>query len=732
MKKKFLMGALSCLFAFVGVFMVACGDKEATKVESFEVNGITMSYKADESVDFSNVTLDVVYDNEKSETLTVKEIDVALSDVQEDTQFVINTDGLSSQPAGNLTVGEYDITATIVAFDQTISLGTVTIESLWSQYSVVEFSAPEFISSYNNNATITDSEDSFYNSDELYTVGDDNPFKFRPTLSVFDEETGSLLDPNTYITLDEYNLDVNVYLIRGGETILADQTYYSYSNFAFDFTEKAIGERVRVELSLTDYNKDAFGRDISPIEFTFKVEDGWNVYDALDLGRMNLVQDGFTATGYARAQSQNIFYDSESQSYVRVFYPTLWKEFLEENGRTDLQPVKALFLHNDIAITTDSLPEEFFVTEVAQDHYAYGSLRDFALIYGHYLQDDDFTINGNYYQIDSSALPLGKSDGNSDSLKIFESSNNAIAGHSTLFNFYGKLDNTTTARGHIKNLNTIGNSGDYFGGDAIANGGALIFVKSMHSTLEVDNCIAKQYLIAWYGEQSVAEVQEGVGNLYIDQVKTYDCFNSAIFAYASGENQITNSELKRFGGPAIFLISLADANNTDIVPSSFDVDDNTVIESYVAGDEAWFVLVGANNIAPIIPSLDGALVYSNNTIMQNIQSGEETTAKFNLISVSLDNGYLTSNEKVYTELLIGEESENNIVFDTVKHQQTPYIVLETNTGKSVGLIPNGQSFTPTDATALATLGGDYLMLVLPQGQTQIGVVLELYQTQQSA
>lgn len=731
MKKKFLMGALSCLLAFVGVFMVACGDKEATKVETCEVNGLATSYKSNDTVDFSNVTLDVVYDNEKSETLTVKEIDVALDSVQEGTQFVINTDGLASQTAGNLTVGEYDITATIVAFDQTIELGTVKVASMWSQYKVIEFSEPSFISVYNSNATITDSEDSFYNSDEIYTVGDDNPFKFKPTLTVIDE-TGSVIDPNTYITLDNYNLDVDVYLVRGGEETLADATYYNYSNFAFDFTQEAIGETVRVELSLADFDKNVYGRDITPIEFTFKVEDGWNVYDALDLGRMNLVQDGFTAQGYARAQSQNIFYDSESQSYVKIFYPTLWKEFLEEQGRNDLQPVKALFLHNDIAITTDSLPEEFFVTEVAQDHYAYGSLRDFTLIYGYYLQDDDFTINGNYFTIDSSALPLSKSDGNSDSLKIFETSNEAIAGHTTLFNFYGKLDNTTTSRGHIRNLNTIGNSGDYFGKEAIENGGALIFVKSMHSTLEVENSIAKQYLIAWFGEQSVANVQEGVGNLYIDQVKTYDCFNSAIFAYASGENVITNSELKRFGGPAIFLISQADANNTNVVPSSFDVDDNTVIESYVAGDEAWFMLVKADGIAPIIPSLDGALVYSNNTIMQNIQSGEETTAKFNLISVSLDNGYLASNEKVFTELLIGEESENNIVFDTTKYHNTPYIVLETNTGKSVGLIPNGQSFTPTDPAALATLNGEYLMLVLPQNNTKIGAVLELYQAQPTA
>ena len=63
MKKKFLMGALSCLLAFVGVFMVACGDKEATKVETFEVNGLATSYKSNDTVDFSNVTLDVVYDN---------------------------------------------------------------------------------------------------------------------------------------------------------------------------------------------------------------------------------------------------------------------------------------------------------------------------------------------------------------------------------------------------------------------------------------------------------------------------------------------------------------------------------------------------------------------------------------------------------------------------------------------------------------------------------------------
>lgn len=215
MKKKFLMGALSCLLAFVGVFMVACGDKEATKVETFEVNGLATSYKSNDTVDFSNVTLDVVYDNEKSETLTVKEIDVALDSVQEGTQFVINTDGLASQTAGNLTVGEYDITATIVAFDQTIELGTVKVASMWSQYKVIEFSEPSFISVYNSNATITDSEDSFYNSDEIYTVGDDNPFKFKPTLTVIDE-TGSVTDPNTYITLDNYNLDVDVYLVRGG------------------------------------------------------------------------------------------------------------------------------------------------------------------------------------------------------------------------------------------------------------------------------------------------------------------------------------------------------------------------------------------------------------------------------------------------------------------------------------------------------------------------------------
>ena len=735
-KKYALMFVSVLLIAFIGIFASACGEeKNPTKnIASVSANNLEEYYHNTATIDFSAVTLNVTYDDNTNVTMTNGEVDIDIANAESTTQFVLYTDGLGAMEDGNLSIGTYDITCQIVGNDTVYNLGTITIsDNMNLIYNLIYFGEPEFVTTYRTNIGATEQEDSFYSNSEIYTVGDDNEFVFKPEMSLMSKENSTIYEPS------DFDVDVKVYLVVNNDsTLLEDNTYYTFSNFAFDFTDEAIGQTFRIEVTPSDFSADISGNAVNPVTFTFKVEDGWNAYTADDIARINIVD--YDVTEFARYQSQDIFYNADTQVYERRLTYDIWEQHLAEKGYASesLHSINGIYMHGNISITPEDIPDDFFVTE-AESAYAAGSLRDFSLLYMHYL-NNNFVFNGNYFMIDVSELPLGLSNTSYSGYIYSENQARYYPGHSTVFSFSGKVDNTTTETATFKNVNSIGNTGGVVSiegdsNEAIKASGGLILLKSIHATTNVDNSIAKEYLIAWYGESSLMDRERG--NIYINGVKTYDCFNSGAFAYASDMNTISNSEFKRFGGPVILMVSEAENGVVDRY-AGFTIDDNSVLESYVNGTEAWFVMQQATQIASQLIGLELLLNQCNNSMMTPIEvtssTGQVSTKNcMNLIALVMDQDYLASTEqKLFADYLRGEASASNQAFSTYNNAIINGILEQSQYRAPVFMSNAGDIGYTTGAsidfaTGSTQFNGNELYVLYPLGSTMAGLVLDLKQ-----
>ena len=735
-KKYALMFVSVLLIAFIGIFASACGEeKNPTKnITSVSANNLEEYYHNTATIDFSAVTLNVTYDDNTNVKMTNGEVDIDIANAESTTQFVLYTDGLGALEDGNLIIGTYDITCQIVGNDTVYNLGTITIsDNMNLIYNLIYFGEPEFVTTYRTNIGATEQEDSFYSNSEIYTVGDDNEFVFKPEMSLMSKENSTIYEPS------DFDVDVKVYLVVNNDsTLLEDNTYYTFSNFAFDFTDEAIGQTFRIEVTPSDFSADISGNAVNPVTFTFKVEDGWNAYTADDIARINIVD--YDVTEFARYQSQDIFYNADTQVYERRLTYDIWEQYLAEKGYASesLHSINGIYMHGNISITPEDIPDDFFVTE-AESAYAAGSLRDFSLLYMHYL-NNNFVFNGNYFMIDVSELPLCLSNTSYSGYIYSENQARYYPGHSTVFSFSGKLDNTTTETATFKNVNSIGNTGGVVSiegdsNEAIKASGGLILLKSIHATTNVDNSIAKEYLIAWFGESSLMDKERG--NIYINGVKTYDCFNSGVFAYASDMNTISNSEFKRFGGPVILMVSEAENGVVDRY-AGFTIDDNSVLESYVNGTEAWFVMQQATQIASQLIGLELLLNQCNNSMMTPIEvtssTGQVSTKNcMNLIALVMDQDYLASTEqKLFADYLRGEASASNQAFSTYNNAIINGI-LEQSQYRAPVFMSNAGDIGYTTGTSIdfvtgsTQFNGNELYVLYPLGSTMAGLVLDLKQ-----
>lgn len=738
----------------LGDIKVVYADR--TSISSSQISNLpTNFYEEDTFALAENITFSVTYDNYETETLTKFEVDVDIEDVKADTQFVIYTDGLSSQTAGDLTVGTYDITVKVVGFSEELSVGTIEVKTNWELYDLQIFNSPTFVKTYNENKEISESEDSFYNADEKYTVGDDNAFKFQPTITLY--RKGTPIGPDTILENPiNFNVDVTVEVYENGEYVTADESLYTYFQFEFDFTESAIGKEFRITMEPSDYETLLGGGVAQPVSFEFKVEDGWNAYTPDDLGRINLIEEGFDNDGYARRLSQEIFWDSvNGYKNGKKRYVDIWTEYFEEKGYTDLTAVNAIFIQKDIAVQESDLPSEYLISEAeaGANTNAVGTLRDYAFLYTHYL-NEDFVVNGNYFTLNFSEIRPCESNTGVDGFVYKPNTADYELGHATVFGFAGRTDNTSTGVATFKNINLIGNTGKAVSGgnEILKASGGLILLKSMHATTQVENAIAKQFLIAWYGEQAVsdAEINKDKGNINLDYTKTYDCFNSGVFGFISNNNTITNSELKRFGGPAILIISGEKKANDEeggsgaaggIIVGDFTVED-CVIENFVAGDEAWFMLNGAAGVSNTFATLDKAVFnLFNKTIFQQVKvedkngEGEKYQSKSNLIAISLNRGYLTPGDPVKTDFTINDNKFTT--YDEIQTKAGDTINVGEIVSKGNIAITSSQndyieidaSYKPVKIPTTTGFAGDYMGLAMKYEGAGVGLVYQLYDLQ---
>lgn len=613
-----------------------------TKVELKNKSVLNSIYDVRQSIDFSKVTLLVTYSDGSNETLTESECDIEKNNAKASTEFILKTETLASQTTLIAKGEKYKISAQIIK-DPTNTIYPLTeiqvVENISLVYNLTQFQTPDSIVSYNNKkaSASENSEGSYKVGLGNYTIGDDNEFIYNPNVTLITKAV-----PPRPVSDVKVELKVEVFEINSSvETKVepADNTYqFNPTTSGIKFASAQVGKTFKLKYLPKDF-ETIQGESITPLELVVDVKDGYNGYSSKDLGRINLISDANikTAFDYNHAPTNRV-YDNYKWTYdgcekLDYFYDpntvdhrdrnvttySLWKDYLVEKGEQNLNEIKGIYLHNDISVGLDDLPDGFAISEQeawarANSDYAANTLRDRSYLYTHFMIDNDFEMNGNGFKVDFSSLPFCKSNSDDTYPNFVYSPSDDIKSesHSSAFNFVNHFDGLGQYSASVKNVNLIGNLGNVLSEDPSTAGhsrrlseaaGCLIGIESFYGKTNIDNVISTNFLEAVNanGPYSNETVQ-------LSNSRIYDCYDCGIYAFGS-QNTIINTEMKRFGGPALFAMSLERDNtgpNSDrkyIGVSKFSADSDCVFESMVTGNDAWFIMHQASDYATMIKGI---------------------------------------------------------------------------------------------------------------------------------
>ena len=465
-------------------------------------------------------------------------------------------------------------------------------------YQVDFFGTPRNLSNRTGNLAVDSASDTGYNlKDSIYVVGDDNDFQFRPVIKLLDPETQVAttyddytsastlyIDTNpgaetNFVELNDANSDVNLKLSKYVSNI-------DEENSSYDFTEAAIDQTFKLVVKPKYFPIAPDGSEHKQ-ELVFKVVDGYNVDEADELGIMTNYNDPY-----------------ESENPVSIDNAAVMTEFLISRGilkeGEQIPNVKGIVLHDNIQIKSSDLPSQYFVIdEETGENYG---LQDWLDIYPHYVNPGEkFNFYGNYFTIDTSALPLVAPKDKTGSGDAYS--------HTQLFKIrsssvdYNATDSNKSIS-NFENVGFIGNSPNVSADDEnitydAADGlrGLMLYRVEFHE-INMNNMWMRDFYV---GGKAV-----GSGTvLNLNNYKSTNAYQDHLFVW--GENyynrgqtadipgvvvNIKNSVLKNAGGPAIMAQHAVENNDTqDTAYPVINVDSSSRIDTKLYGREAWFVSV---------------------------------------------------------------------------------------------------------------------------------------------
>ena len=429
----------------------------------------------------------------------------------------------------------------------------------------------EFVAFEKNRTRDSQYDDGFYNHEESYKVGDDNPFNVKPVLTV--------VDADTYlpVSASRWNYDFTITAKMDGSD--AGEQYFKVLDARecnVQFTEAAVGHTFTI--SVAPGGVDATRVASLTKSITVDVVDGYNVYNAKELGYFDTRPQGFT-------EDAPIMENDKA-------WECKWAEFKTANNlRADYNP-SALIFQKDIKVTTADLPANFFYTkaeaQALNDAKAEGSLVDYTFLYMRTI-NGDFTLDGNYFKLDMSEIPLIKRD-RCETTNIGE-----VVSHASAFK--------AIRGGNIsfRNLNMTGNAKNAANDNDKIYGGGLIFVKASGSeTLTATNIIATKFYISFFSESPYYDDAPFTA-VTLDKNKCFNNYNGFMYNWGTTITA-SNSLFNGCGGPVI----IQDHVHTDVYEREHGliIDGKAPITNfidctfinYVAGTEAWFQQFGATSL----------------------------------------------------------------------------------------------------------------------------------------
>lgn len=661
-----LMCSAICLYACKGNDDKATLTSASTNLKAF--------YYITESIDWTNVKVTAKYSDKSTKELTKGQFDIPVEEANPDTEWVLHTDGLKGQTAGDLAQKEYSLTLYIVG-NETSYPFTITVDENESHaLELDQFALPSNIQLFNEH--ITDSETKFLALKESghqtkYYVGNDNPFVITPEYTVYKIGT----DDDVLVDI---KLDVKVY---EGSTEVGSNVY-TYADGEIKFDDSIIDRTFTIKIKPKYFDYDRDGYPIETLSFDVTVKDGYNVDSALDLGILSIAPSDATVNDYRHVNSSDIFYNPNASGKDRLYSKNnsqLWTDFLKSKGYADSELIytKGIFLHGNINITSDDIPSDFLYTdpdEYPSDSWHMGKLRDYSYVYVH-LMKDDFNFEGNYFTLDASQVPVN-GDYDKTIIKTDEKGEGHNFGHSKLFYFAGlstTYDNKIIDYNrnnqrilNMQNINAIGNTNDAIStsnseheADQYAAAGGLIMFTNGGCGANVDNVNISAAMIGYFikaTEQANTNIGINAQETSLNRVNIRNCFNCGIFDWGGqGGLDITNSEMENFGGPAIFVISKKNSDGSEELGSYVTYDEYTDqhIKSYIGGNEAWFNVTDGANVAVMQMSVFDTMVqgYGKTFYTDVIDANGGSESKFNFKVIIMDEKIFGSScKKLYASV----------------------------------------------------------------------------------
>lgn len=497
----------------------------------------------------------------------------------------------------------------------------------------------------------------FFDLTTPYLVGDDNPFKLAPTVTFAsrDVKTGTIISYDAEV--ESWNYVITVKL--DGEDVTTSEYVEAIDkvNCSVDFSDKAIDKEFVVEV----YPEGLTEKQITNISkyttvMTCKVGDGYNVYEAKELGYLDNRTTG--AEGEA------------------------WTNFKEENKMNVNYVASNIYLHNDINVTSKSLPSYFFYSEeevkgAADYSRALGSLKDFTSLYQKTLNENEmFGIYGNYFTLNTSEIPMVVRENG----KITDEGKSIS--HSQAFYFNGAESSTVRMEG----INFVGNAPRV---EDMKKAGGLICMKVETQAFVGYNNISTGWYISYFANGTSKRFE-------INKCKAYDAYNSFIYSWGSGDVHVIDSEMIGAGGPIVIQDHYRPGDVNERISKTYF--ENCVLESYVAGTEGWFTSVNATAAASQIKSLDAAFNPFKKSILKESADG---TTYFNCIVINK-----ASNSEGPTAIKCGGlvQIDDGVAFDYGAND--PYIkgLIDTTFGYGAPALQTSKGTTITDVAYIGQTG----------------------------
>ena len=481
----------------------------------------------------------------------------------------------------------------------------------------------EFVHFLANRSKPATQADGFFDNTQEYTVGDDNPFNVKPELTVLDAKTYTPVPSSRWT----YDFDISATMDGGSEKV--GETYFSVVDAKeadIQFTSQAVGHTFTISVTPTHIDEASVTKFTK--SFTVKVVDGYNIYNAKELGYLD-----------TRTDNDNT---GEESAAINAGYVNKWNDFLSSNGFKPNNNPAAVLMHTDLKVTASDIPSTFIYTKAEatarSDVDAEGSLKDRTYMYRR-TTEGSVTLNGNYFGLDVSELPLITRENDEPTAK------GAVVAHSALF----KVDNGEM---DFLNLNITGNAPRAVKDEDTIYGGGLIFAKGGSRATRVDlkNLIARDLYITVMTEKP----EEGcpVLSLNFEKAKCSNNYNSFIYSWG-GIVDAVSSSFSNCGGPVIIQDHKApgddnyDSNNGMLVNGYAPVTNfiNCEINNYVAGTEAWFQQFGVTALVGQIKAMSD-LYYaaglgkgyvvdeSHNAAVYQVLAAQSKASFFNFVAIN--------------------------------------------------------------------------------------------------